>query len=413
MIRKINVQQLRVGMYIYDLNCSWLNHPFLFGNSMKIKDKAIINKIVQFGIRELFIDTDKGLDVPEKSSSIDEEPLAEEIRGRRDNTHDKAEEQKQRKPGNVPITEELSKARKIKQKTVQMIQRIMDDIKLGKQIEKGPAEDVVNDIVDSVFRNQDALIGLGRLRKINDYVYHHSMSVCVLMVSFAKHLGYNDDLIREVGIGAMLHDIGTAYVPQEILNKESDLNDYEYKQIKLHVEFGRTLLEQAKDISYTSIMTAYHHHERIDGSGYPNGLKGDEITPFGQALAIADVYDALTTKRCYKNKILPTLALKMIYDWGETKFNRKLVETFIRSVGIYPAGSLVRLESGLLGFVIDHNENNSLHPVVRVVYDTKKNNYIAFPYDISLSESGGGNGEEKIISCERPDRWNLQAEAYL
>jgi HD-GYP domain-containing protein (c-di-GMP phosphodiesterase class II) len=413
MIKKIKIQQLCIGMYVYDLNCGWLNHPFLFGNSMKIKDKAVINKIVQFGIRELFIDTEKGLDVPEESSSADAKSPAGEDRHEIKVKPDKTEKRKQRKPENVPITEELNKARKIKHKTIQMIQGIMDNIKLGKQIEKGPAEEVVNDIVDSVFRNQDALIGLGRLRKINDYVYNHSMSVCVLMISFAKHLGYNDNLIREVGIGAMLHDIGTAYVPHEILNKESDLTEYEYKQIKLHVEFGRTLLEQANDISYTSIMTAYHHHERIDGSGYPNGLKGDEITPFGQALAIADVYDALTTKRCYKNKILPTVALKMIYDWGESKFNRELVETFIRSVGIYPAGTLVRLESGLLGFVIDHNENNSLHPVIRVVYDTKKNNYIAFPYDIPLSESGGTNGEEKIVGCEPPDKWSLQAEAYL
>lgn len=233
------------------------------------------------------------------------------------------------------------------------------------------------------------------------------------MVSFAKHLGCNGNLMREVGIVAMLHDIGTAYVPQEILNKESDLTDYEYKQIKLHVEFGRTLLEQAKNTSYASIMTAYHHHESIDGSGYPDGLTGAEITPFGQALAIADVYYTLNTKKCCKNKILPTPALKMIYDWGKSKFNQELVKTFIRSVGVYPAGSLVRLESGLFGFVIDHNENNSLHPVIRVVHDTKKNNYIAFPYDIPLSESGGANGEEKIVSCEPPDRWSLQPAAYL
>jgi len=408
MIKKITVQQLRAGMYIYDLNCGWLNHPFLFGNSMKIKDRAVINKIIQFGIREVFIDTEKGLDVQDAAASRDKDSSNDITCG-----DPGPEEQTQKKCDNVPIAEELNKARKIKQKTVQMIRGIMDDIKLGKQIEKGPAEEMVNDIVESVFRNQDALIGLGRLRKINDYVYNHSVSVCVLMVTFAKHLGYNDNLMREVGIGAMLHDIGTAYVPQEILNKESDLTEYEYRQVQLHVEFGRTLLEQAKDISYTSIMTAYHHHERMDGSGYPNGLKSDEITPFGQALAIADVYDALTTKRCYKNKILPTQALKMIYDWGESKFNRHLVEQFIRSVGIYPAGSLVRLENGLLGFVIDHNVNNSLHPVVRIVFDTKKNAFIAFPYDLNLSNGENGDAGERIVSCEPPDRWNLQAEAYL
>jgi HD-GYP domain-containing protein (c-di-GMP phosphodiesterase class II) len=219
--------------------------------------------------------------------------------------------------------------------------------------------------------------------------------------------------LREVGIGAMLHDIGTAYVPQGILNKESELTDLEYKQIKLHVEFGRTLLEQAKDISYTSLMTVYQHHERLDGSGYPNCLTGDDITPFGQAIAIVDVYDALTTKRCYKNKYPPTKALKLLYEWGGTTFNKELVERFIRSIGIYPAGSLVRLESGLLGIVIDHNEENSLQPVVRIVYDTHKDRYITIPYDMNLSDSARNSAGDKIVGCEPLDRWKLQPEAYF
>jgi HD-GYP domain-containing protein (c-di-GMP phosphodiesterase class II) len=411
MIKKIKVEELRPGMYIQDLNCSWLNHPF-FGSSIQCKNKQMVQKVIDFGIRELYIDTDKGLDVEETSPdkiTVPEENIREETVS----PLEKLVIAKQKPVTGVPINEELCKARKIKNKTIKVIQEIMNSIKLGKQIEKGPAEDIVNDIVESVFRNQDALIGLGRLRKINDYVYNHSMSVSVLMVSFGKQLGYNADLLREVGIGAMLHDIGTAYVPQEILNKESDLTEQEFKQIKMHVEFGRTLLEQAEDISYTALMTVYQHHERIDGSGYPKGLKGEDITPFGQAVAIVDVYDALTTKKCYKNKIQPTQALKILYEQGGTDFNQELVQQFIRSVGIYPAGSLVRLESGLLGFVIDHNEENSLQPVVRVVFDTNKNIHIAFPYDIALSESGNNNGGDKIVSCEPPDRWNLQPAAYI
>lgn len=164
MIKKVKVKQLRIGMYIYDLNCSWLNHPFLLGNSMKIKEKAIINKIVQFGIRNVFIDTEKGLDVLKESSSSDAELPAGENRHEMNVTPDKTVERQHRKSENVQITEEL-KARKIKHKTIQIIQGLMDNIKLGKEIEKGPAEEAVNDIVDSVFSNLDALIGLGRLRK--------------------------------------------------------------------------------------------------------------------------------------------------------------------------------------------------------------------------------------------------------
>ncbi len=250
-------------MFIQDFNCSWLNHPF-FGSSMILKNRQQIDKVVRFGIRELFIDTDKGRDVEGETLPVDDISEEKTTEAASQDAVKEAAKQKQHTARSVTVNEEIGKARKIKDKTIKMIHKIMSDVKLGKQVEKGAAEDIVNDIVDSVFRNQDALIGLGRLRKINDYVYNHSMSVCVLMVSFGKYLGYNPDLLREVGIGAMLHDIGTAYVPQEILNKATELTDAEFKQIKLHVEFGNTLLKQAGNISTTAFMTVYQHHERMD-----------------------------------------------------------------------------------------------------------------------------------------------------
>jgi len=175
----------------------------------------------------------------------------------------------------------------------------------------------------------------------------------------------------------------------------------------------REILEETDGVTETAIITAYHHHERLDGSGYPHGLKADKISYSGQALAIVDVYDSLTTKKCYRRKIPPTQALEMIYEWSERQFNRELVQKFIRCIGIYPVGSLVRLESGLIGVVIDHCEDNLLQPVVRAIYNRKTDRYIPVPYDIDLSQPQGSGGRERILSYEFQEELNIQPEMYL
>jgi len=405
MIKKINTNYLRKGMYIHDLNCSWLNHPF-YGSSMNVKDDETVEKILKYGIREVYIDTDKGLDVIETS-------LKRELKKQTHEELAKISEKKLERSIKISVNEEIVKARKIKTETIKTIKNVMNDIKLGKPIERGRVEQDVDAITDSVFRNPDALMGLGRLRSVNEYTYCHSMSVCILMVSFTKHLGFEENLMKEIGIGAILHDVGTSKIPSEILNKTGKLSDEEYEIIKKHVQYGREIMEQTTGISDISIVTAYEHHERMDGSGYPNGLKGDEISILGQAMGIVDVYDAITTKRSYRGRIHPTEALRMIYAWGGTRFSLSLIQEFIRCIGIYPVGTLVGLESGLLGVVINHGEKDMLKPVVRVVYNTKNNSYISMPYDIDLSTEDGKGGSDRIINYESPEEWNLQPEMYL
>ncbi|GBD96841.1 MAG TPA: HD-GYP domain-containing protein [Nitrospirae bacterium] len=405
MIKKIRTARLKPEMYIHDINCGWLDHPFL-GRSFKVENDEMVDKIVKYGIREVYIDTDLG---PDDADALTKEEVERDI-------HEKLHEIVEKKPEeirHVSFNEEILNAKKIKKETIEAVQKIMNDIKLGGQIEKEAVGGLVGNIINSVFRNQDALIALGRLRKTDEYVYNHSMSVCVLMSSFAKHLGVDSGLIRQIGIGAMLHDIGTTKIPVKILSKKTALSEAEYEKIKKHVSFGRMLLERTEGITEVSIITASQHHERLDGSGYPNGLKGGEISRYGQAIAIVDVYDALTTKRCYKRKIPPTEALKMMFEWGGLQFNKELIEKFIRCVGIYPVGSLVRLESGLLGVVVNHSEESLLKPVVRIVYNTARESNIAIPYDVDLSKPLGKGGADRIISYESPEKWDILTEVYL
>lgn len=404
MIKKVRVDQLQPGMFIHDFNCGWLNHPFV-RNSTKIKDEQFIKKIVGHGIEELYIDTSKGSDVlnapnkeeakippqPEINNMVEEKPIIEE---------------------RVPIQEELVKAKEIKEEAKQVVKDIMDEVRMGKEIKTEAIEPVVDKIIDSVMRNQDALLSLGRIKKVDEYTYVHSMSVSVLMISFGRRLGFEYEKLKEVGIGAMLHDIGKMKVGSGLLACKSQLSDEEYHLMRMHVEYGRTILEETKGISDSAFLLASQHHERVDGKGYPDGLKGDEITLFGQAAAIADVYDAMTSKRCYQRRFQPTDVLKKLYSW-RNNYNPKLVEQFICCIGIYPVGSLVRLESGLLGLILSPGEKGLLYPVIRIIYNITKEHPIYPPYDIDLSKQSIDGKEDNILSSESLDVWHVRAEDYI
>ncbi len=401
MIKKIKIEQLKPGMYVHDFNYPWLKHPFL-GTTTKVKDEKIIQKIAGCGIRELYIDTDKGSDADAPS----EEDVSRDIQAELDKIG-------QRKPERrclVPLRQEINKAEAIKKEAKQTVRNIMEEARFGKRITTEKVEPVVEKMIESILRNQDALICLGRIKEADEYTYMHSMSVCVLMISFGKYLGFSDRQLKEAGIGAMLHDVGKMKVPLKILNSRRPLSDGELNQIKRHVEYSNVLLEETGGIADISVILASEHHERVDGTGYPNGLKGDQISFYGQAAAIADVYDAMTSRRCYQRRYEPTEVLKKLFEWS-THYNPDLVQHFIRCIGIYPVGSLVRLQSGLLAVVIQHTDKDLLHPLVRVVYNIKRDKFV-LTYDIDLSQPGK-DGEDRIVCSESSDQWRIRTERYL
>jgi len=199
----------------------------------------------------------------------------------------------------------------------------------------------------------------------------------------------------------------------EILNKTDKLTEDEFIKIKEHVEHGSTLLEQYQNINEIAMNIVTQHHERLDGAGYPNSLKGEKVSIYGQMAAIVDVYDAITSDRCYRDKIHPTDALRKLFEWSDFHFNKRLVQQFIRCIGIYPIGTLVSLESGLFGIVIKHGEESLLHPVIRIIYDMKKRDYILRPYDIDLSQPSINGKSDKIISHELPTKIGVTPEMYL
>ena len=198
-------------MYIQDFNCGWMKHPF-FNKTAKITSQKMLEKVVNAGILELFIDTDKGVDLLDEKAEKEQKMKVQ-------NKLNEIAEMKLEEVASVPLEKEIEKAKEIKDEAKNTVQNIMEEIRFGKPIKTEQAENVVDKMVDSIFRNQDALISLGRIKKTDEYTYLHSMSVCVLMISFGKHLGFDTRQLREIGIGAMLHDVGKMMVPPEVLNK--------------------------------------------------------------------------------------------------------------------------------------------------------------------------------------------------
>lgn len=386
-------------MFIHDLNCGWLQHPFL-SQSFKVKDEKIIGKIIDYGIRKIYINTDKGLDAAGA-------PTKEEVNRQIDSEINEIIRPEINRGNLVSLKAEITQARKLKKEAKKTIEHLMHEVRLGNRIEVEKVDHIVAKMVESIFRNKDALTSLGRIKSVDEYTFMHSVSVGVLMISFGKSLGIDYEVIKELGVGGLLHDVGKVNVPVEILTSTKKLSDKELLAVKRHVYHSRIILEQTPSMHKNSIFVASHHHERVDGSGYPENLKGNEIHMYGQMAAIVDVYDAMTSHRCYQRQYQPTETLRKLYEWGDA-YNQKLVQQFIRCIGIYPIGSLVRLDSGLLGVVLDHNEKSLIQPVVRVVYDMKENIKI-MPRDIDLSR----NGNYRITGYEHPEKWHIDPEQYI
>lgn len=403
MIKKVSVQQLKPGMFIHDMNCGWMEHPFLTG-SLNVRNGKEIEKIADSGIREVYIDTSKGLDVADAPTETEvKDSIAHEM---------EIIAEKVKPAGSVSLHDEMARSHKVHGEANKIIHSLMQDVRLGKQIELEQVNPIVGRMSESILRNQDALLSLCRIKQKDNYTFLHSVSIGALMMSFARAVNLSPEEMRQVGIGGMLHDIGKTKVPDGILNKPGKLTEEEFLIMKSHVVHSRDILSDTPGIAQASLDVAAQHHERFDGSGYPLKLKGSEMSLYGQMASIVDVYDAITSDRCYHKGMEPTVALRKMFEWSKFHFNPELVHTFVRSIGIYPIGTLVMLESGRIGIVIEQREVSLAQPLVRVVFNAKKDYYIQ-PEDVDLSKPLGKGGADKIISHESPAKWGIDPHKFM
>lgn len=403
MIKKIPAEYIKPGMYIHDLNVDWMNHPFV-RNRFVIQTDEEIAKITATGVREIYIDTARGLDLADA-------PTIEEVNAELDADLLRIAEA----PSmivKVSYAEELGRAHKIHQQATNAVKIVMRDVRMGQAIQMDDVANVVADITESVLRNSGALVGLLAIKNKDEYTFLHSVSVCTLMVTFAQSLGMDRNLIRLAGIGGLLHDTGKMKVPNEILNKPGRLTEAEFDIMRSHPEEGWNILRHIDDMEAIPLEITLHHHERMDGTGYPHKLPGNEISQMAQMAAVVDVYDAITSDRCYHVGMPATEGLRKLWEWSKFHFNPELVQAFMRTVGIYPVGSLVRLESGRLGIVIEQNEGSLLQPKLKVIFTTKSNTYIT-PIIVDLARPMGKGGADKIMGHEDPAKWQINIARFL
>jgi putative nucleotidyltransferase with HDIG domain len=391
MLKKISVEHLSLGMHLHAFCGSWLDHPFWRTKFVLIDPQDIV-LVRESAITEVWIDASKGLDVA--------------------STETVAEAESELPPEEMPapvvqekasFQDEVKRAARICAKGKEAVVSMFQEARMGKAIEADAAMPLVEEISNSILRNPGALISLARLKVADDYTYMHSVAVCALMIALARQLGLDEQQTRDAGMAGLLHDLGKAMIPLEILNKPGKLTDAEFNLVKAHPAEGHKLLQAGSAVSEVVKDVCLHHHEKVDGLGYPKGLNGDTMSLFAKMGAVCDVYDAITSNRPYKAGWDPAESIRRMAEW-KGHFDPGVFQAFVKSLGIYPTGSFVRLESGRLGVVIEQGEKSLLKPRVKVFFSAKSQAYIK-PEIIDLGRPGI---HDKIAGREDPQKWGIK-----
>ncbi len=414
MKKKIAVAELRVGMYVTELDRPWRETPFLF-QGFEIRDQEEIEQLRRL-CQYVYIE------VPEGSHNTSGQTAAAAALAVAPQAITEAELMR-RFADHAPLPtvyadrteleEEIEAVREAYTQARALVDQIMRDVRLGKSIDAVATKGIVKELLESVIRNPDALSCFIQLKKKDEYTAQHSMRVCILALAFGRHLGLNRAELEILGIGALLHDIGKMKVPDEILNKPGRLSDYEFAVMKSHVPRGVEILERTSGIPAAAVQVARCHHERYDGGGYVMGIKGDRIGLFGMIGGIVDCYDAITSDRAYHDGMSAHAALRQMYEWRGKDFHPGLIEQFIQCMGIYPIGSVVRLNTGDIGVVITINRVRRLKPRVRLVLQPDQKPYpAACVVDLMTCATPDGRPCE-IVQVLEPGDLGVDPARYL
>lgn len=402
MLKKISVEHLKPGMYVTNITQSDVSlHQH--EKEGRVKDDKTVQALLDRGVKELYIDTEQGEDsedaIPLEES---EAALEEEL---------EAIVPSSRSAGDLSqasFEQEYEKASKMHSEALGLVSNALEAAKAGENIEIAPFQDMANNFMDSVVRNQNALACLSRIRDKDTYLMEHSVNVAVLMSILGKYLKLDQTYLHHCVTGALLHDIGKILIPDTILHKPGKLTNEEFDIMKRHALYSQKILEKNKGFPQTAINVAGQHHERLDGKGYPAGLAGEAVSQEGRMASVVDVYDAITADRVYHKGMTPSTALKRMLEWSGPHLDPIYVQAFIKAMGIYPVGSLVELESGMAGLVIEENED-SFKPTVKIIYNLKRKMYA----QVTTLNLGSSGCKDRIIKPIDPLDYGIKLKDFL
>ena len=416
---RIDTRYLQFGMHVVELDRPWTGTRFIY-REFVIETKEVLDELRRVSAY-VYIETD-----PKMRLSPSQRPSGP-ILSVKTESHDDGDNQIDRvlvassrhidtrwHPDKTGLEEELHEASRIESRAREMLYDTLDDAKLGKSIRPAGVREVVTEMAESIIRNPDAMVVLSQLKEADEYTALHSLRVCILALTFGRHLDFSREELNLLGIGALLHDVGKMRVPTDVLNKPGRLTDSEFELMKSHVPEGVKILAKADGIPEASIQVAAQHHERYSGGGYASGIAGDKIGTFGLVSGIVDCYDAITSDRVYHSGMSPYEALTNMYSWRNTDFHPGLIEQFIQCMGIYPVGSLVELSAGSIGVVINVNRRRRLRPRVALVLDSNKEPFpLAKIVNLTDLEDQDGSSETSIVKVLQPGEYGINPVEYL
>lgn len=402
MSMRIHIDQLRPGMRIENLDCSWFATPF-FRHRMAVTSMEQVEQLKASGVQMLDVSgeletdspaTGEGIRVSSEASDTPPVLTASPV------------------VNGISFEEELPAAKLVYAAAKNVIEEAMLDVRMGHDINMDAVNQVVSEMADSVLRNPDALTSLSRLKHFDEYTFFHSVNTSLLALSLGRNLGIDDALLHQLGVGTLLHDIGKTKVPLEILNKPGKYEAHEFEIMKQHVMRGAEVLSGTTGLTDTYLKPALEHHERVDGTGYPYQRQKSELSQFGMMAAVVDIYDAITSDRCYHKAKPPHEALQFLYLISQKgHLEHTLVQRFIQVVGVYPVGSVVRLNTGEVAVVSRINRLTPLEPEVIVVKGAG-NAIVSHPETIDLARIEGPM-RRSIVAVADPVSTGINPGVYL
>jgi HD-GYP domain-containing protein (c-di-GMP phosphodiesterase class II) len=397
MHRQIRPEDVTLGMYIRGFGGSWFDHPF-WRAKFVLKTAEDVAKVRQSGVPHVVIDEALGLSLAQAPARGDTGKLSELQRP-------------SRKP--LPSTPrwdadgkaregfERQRAKALIVRSTRIIRAAFTDVRLGRAVRMQDVAGIVDEVLESIDRSPRTLLDVLRLKQKDEYTYMHSVAVCTLMVNAARHMSLGFSETRDYGLAGLLHDLGKMGVSEDILNKAGKLTQAEYGAMKDHPEHGYRILSQSPDVPEMALDVCRHHHEKMDGTGYPFGLPAAEITTVARIGAICDVYDAMTSERVYKGACSPVEAVTAMWSW-QGHFDPDLLFTFMQSIAVFPPGMLVRLRSNRLALVLE-NKRRSSRPRVLAFFATRDGEMIK-PEVVVIEDS---LINDSIVAATAPEEWGI------
>ncbi len=376
-LKTIPIEELEKGMFV-DSIASQQGNMKITSRGRVTQDQQII-KLKNQGIMALIIDLSKQLPV---ESPDQESPYESTVKP----------------PAEISFEQEIVIAATLHTKGKAIQKRMFDSVVKGLPLDLAIPEEFTGNLVSSIDRNPNALLCMTKIREKDSYLLEHSLNVAILLANFANHVELNEDEVQELALSGFLHDIGKIKIPDTILHKPGKLTDQEMNIMRDHVYFGVKVLKEL-GLPESMVRTIGEHHERLDGYGYPEGARGDEISLFGRMIAIVDTYDAITAERCYKPGMPSQKALQIILQDSPDKYDLELVKKFIKCIGVYPVGSLVRLNNEKIAMIVKQHPVHSTKPLVKVFYSVRGNHYLK-PIELDLSKSNQIKIEKAVVASE-------------